>query len=286
MKIWLTVLLVAVLGAAAWYYFQVYQPGLEAERDSAALVQPKPVISQVRPEPEPEPTAAEPEYDFYQSDEPVDVDETPDLPPLAESDAVINETIAGLIGESAARRTIVTDALVSRFVATVDALSSAQVPAIVLPIEPVVGELEATSDESPEYELRTPEGDLIPQYVLDPDNFRRYGNYVEMLEAVNIDDLVANYRSLYPLFQQAWRQLGYGDDDFNARLLEVIEELLETQQSAEPVRLLKPEAVYTFRNQELEALTAGQKTLIRMGSANAARVKAWLRELRAAIEML
>jgi hypothetical protein len=47
-----------------------------------------------------------------------------------------------------------------------------------------------------------------------------------------------------------------------------------------PIRLIKPEAFYLFSDPELEALPAGQKVLLRMGSANAGRVKAKLRVIR------
>ncbi len=52
---------------------------------------------------------------------------------------------------------------------------------------------------------------------------------------------------------------------------------------AGPVRLIKPEAYYLYADKELEALTAGQKVLLRMGPDNAARVKAKLTAIRDAL---
>ena len=46
------------------------------------------------------------------------------------------------------------------------------------------------------------------------------------------------------------------------------------------IYLVKPEAVYLFEDPELEALTAGQKILLRMGPENAMAVKEKLREIR------
>ena len=51
----------------------------------------------------------------------------------------------------------------------------------------------------------------------------------------------------------------------------------------EPLRLVKPEAYYKYVDPQLEALPAGQKILVRLGNSNAARVKAKLREFRAAL---
>ena len=58
---------------------------------------------------------------------------------------------------------------------------------------------------------------------------------------------------------------------------------LKAQASEEPYRLVKPEAVYQFADEELESLSAGQKILLRMGSENAARVKSKLSEFRHAL---
>ena len=60
------------------------------------------------------------------------------------------------------------------------------------------------------------------KYLSDPDNTRRYLAHVEMLEALDTEQFAALYQKNYPLFQQAWRELGYTDSDFNDRLLDVI----------------------------------------------------------------
>ena len=61
---------------------------------------------------------------------------------------------------------------------------------------------------------------------------------------------------------------------------EEIDYLLETPDVPGPVYLAKSEAVYLFEDPELEAMTAGQKVLVRMGSANATLVKEKLTEVK------
>jgi hypothetical protein len=100
------------------------------------------------------------------------------------------------------------------------------------------------------------------------------------MEAVDTGRLVALYVRFYPLFQQAYRELGYPKGYFNDRLVEVIDHLLVTPEITGPIRLTKPWIMYEFADPALEARSAGQKTLIRMGPANALRVKAKLREFR------
>jgi len=110
-------------------------------------------------------------------------------------------------------------------------------------------------NEQPETVIRNEEGDPVPQFVINPANYRRYTPYVELLEAVDTKRLVESYRSHYSLFQEAYRQMGYADGEFNDRLDTTIDELLATPDVSDPVKL-------------------------RMGSANAARVKLKLAEIR------
>ena len=63
----------------------------------------------------------------------------------------------------------------------------------------------------------------------------------------------------------------------------MIDHLLETPDVPGPIYLSKPEAVYLFEDPELEAMTAGQKILVRMGSVNASVVKEKLLELKQGI---
>jgi hypothetical protein len=116
-----------------------------------------------------------------------------------------------------------------------------------------------------------------------PENTARYAPYVRALEAIDAKKLVAVYVRFYPLFQQAYRDLGYPDGHFNDRLVEAIDSLLATPQPAEPVLLERPKVFYVFVDPDLEALPAGQKILVRIGAENAAKAKAKLKEIRAEI---
>jgi hypothetical protein len=117
--------------------------------------------------------------------------------------------------------------------------------------------------------------------VLDPANYRRYARYAEIAERIDAKAVVALYVRLYPLFQQSYRQLGYGDAQFNDRLVQVIDHLLQAPIAPQPVPLAQESAFYTFADPELEARSAGHKALMRMGPENADRIKAKLRQIRA-----
>ena len=84
----------------------------------------------------------------------------------------------------------------------------------------------------------------------------------------------------YPLFQQAYEELGYPDRYFNDRLIEIIDHLLSTPIIKEDIKLVRPKVYYQFTDTKLEELSAGQKILIRIGSKNALQVRERLNSLR------
>ena len=276
MKKWFIVIVVIVLGGAAWYLSSVRKAPVEE------AAPPPPRVTEQAP-----PTVAQPE-----AQQPAPVSpaapaepavEQPVLPPLEESDSLAVETLSGLAGAAAVQQWMVSEDVVPRLVATVDSLSGRQVPASIKAVQGPGGEFQATADEDPASVVLDEAGDPIPQYMLDPVNYQRYSAYVEALESVSAESVAAAYRDYRPLFEEAFAQLGYPEGDFDQRLHAIIDELLATPEVAEPVRLVKPEAYYLYADEELEALTAGQKILIRMGPDNAARVKAKLAEIRDAL---
>ena len=102
----------------------------------------------------------------------------------------------------------------------------------------------------------------------------------------DLSTLAELYRRYYPLFQDAYVNLGYPDGYFNDRLVEVIDHLLETPEISDPVQLVRPHVLYQYRDPQLEALSSGQKLLLRMGQEHASRIKTRLREFRELITSL
>ena len=116
--------------------------------------------------------------------------------------------------------------------------------------------------------------------VISPGNSARYAAYVRIAQAVNAPKLVDAYVRFYPLFQRAYEELGYPKGYFNDRLIETLDDLLAAPDIKGPIKLTQPKVMYEFADPALEARSAGQKIMIRMGGENAARVKAKLREIR------
>ena len=121
------------------------------------------------------------------------------------------------------------------------------------------------------------------ELTIEGDNYNRYGRYIDFANTVSIDDMLIFYLRYYPLFQQAYEELGYPETKFNNRLIEVINHLLETPVMYEEVRLIQPKVFYLFADSSLENLSAGQKLLIRSGPENTIRIKSILKKLQFAL---
>ncbi|HEX8739251.1 MAG TPA: DUF3014 domain-containing protein [Casimicrobiaceae bacterium] len=194
---------------------------------------------------------------------------TTPLPSLADSDAAMKEAIAGVLGRSGGEDVLQFREIVARFVATIDNLPRKTASANRLPVRPATGAL-ATEQSA-------------GAITLSPANSVRYAPYMAVLEAVNVPRLVSAYVHFYPLFQQAYVELGYPGKYFNDRLIVAIDDLLAAPEPSSPVALAQPKIVYTFADPQFEAMSAGQKIMVRIGPDNELRVKAKLREIRKAL---
>ena len=191
------------------------------------------------------------------------------LPSLAESDQPVQKAFADLLGNESVQRFIRPENLVRHIVVTVDNLPEQKVAQRLRPVLPVTGMFGVGGSED--------------EPVLDASNYARYEPMLNLLRSTDTQALIAAYTRYYPLFQEAYESLGHPPEYFNDRLVEVIDHLLEAPDVQGPIALTRPGVLYEYADPKLEALSAGQKVLIRMGSANAATVKTRLRELRSAL---
>jgi hypothetical protein len=196
-------------------------------------------------------------------------DELVSLPDLNDIDAFLRLELVDRFGGQM-DTLLVTDALIDKIVATIDNLPRSHVAERVRPIGRVSGGFTADAQDD-------------GASVLNESNFDRYRTLVDMFTLADPDSVTDVYRRYYPLLQKAYESLGYPNSYFNDRVVEVIDHLLETPDPQEPLRLVRPHVLYEFENPEFEALSSGQKLLLRMGTENAARTKTALEALRARI---
>jgi Protein of unknown function (DUF3014) len=242
------VVVVIGLGIALWYGRTHRQP---TEQPVAAA-------------PPAAPTSETPEIRNPISEEPAD--EKP-LPPLNESDPAIEESLSGIFGRRLEPFLVPKD-IVRNVVVTIDNLPRRKTAVQRWPLKPTAGEFVVSGAED---------------VALSDANYARYTPLVKVVQNADVSQVAGLYRRFYPLFQEAYTDLGYPDAYFNDRLVEVIDHLLATPEVAGPIRLTQPGVFYQFADPTLEERSAGQKLLIRMGPENAATIKDKLSELRKAV---
>jgi len=188
------------------------------------------------------------------------------LPALADSDSTILDALAVLIDNKPLLQIFHTERIIHHIVATIDNLPRKRAPMNVMPVKQASGEFITAGKEA--------------NLTISPQNAARYSPYVKIAQLADAKKLVELYVRLYPLFQQAYEELGYPQLYFNDRLIVALDDLLAAPDIKEPVRLVQPGVYYLFAEPGLEERSSGQRILMRIGSNYATVIKDKLREIR------
>jgi hypothetical protein len=223
------------------------------------------------PPPPPVPMGPEIHHPLPKAPAPPDLEGKP-LAPLNDSDASVVGALTRVANNQALAGLIISSELVRHIVMTIDNLPRSKVATRLLPVKPPSGQFIVTNVDG---------NDLS----VSPANARRYKSYVRLAQTLETQRLIAAYVHFYPLFQQAYEELGYPNQYFNDRVVEAIDDLLAAPDMDGNVKLVQPKVLYLFADPDLEDLSAGQKIMIRMGPENAAAIKAKLREIRRELVM-
>ncbi len=272
---WLSALLVVALLGGAYLHFGLRQPpSPEPAPDTPVAPQAQPMAAATPAEPA-EPTVRYPVETIATEPSPTALE----LPPLAESDGVLQEALVAWLGRTEVLRFLQLDDFIRRVVATTDNLARDHASPMRWPVDPPPGRFGtlALTDTGEE--------------AMAPDNALRYRALLAFIGAIDTRQAVRFYVRHYPLFQQAYEELGYPGRHFNNRLVGVIDHLLATPFPSTPVRVrlvevkgpvpsVRPWVRYEFADPALEALSSGQKILIRIGPDHHQRLHAQLQEIR------
>ncbi|HEY9112558.1 MAG TPA: DUF3014 domain-containing protein [Rhodanobacteraceae bacterium] len=251
------IVVIVIVAVAAWWYF-TRMPGVDFSRHG-----PEP-SAPAKPSTAPAPI----EHPINEAQTGPAPATTAPLPPLDSSDDAAVKALAAIPGAEGLSELLLARGLIPHIVATVDALPRRSIGASILP-------------------MRTPKGVFTPdtrdnQSVLDAKNYARYEPYMKIVEAVDPRTLVTWYVHWYPLFQEAYRQLGYPQGYFNDRLIQAINDMLAAPNARPPVALvMKPDGHYAFADPTWESLSVGQKLMIRIGPEHERTLKSKLRSIRA-----
>jgi len=197
------------------------------------------------------------------------------LPSLDHSDAYVKKALVDLVGRKAVSTFFRLEGAIGRFVATVNNLATDGATTDLWPVNSTPGR----------FETETRDGATVPT----AHNAERYTPFVRFAAGIDTGRAVALYVRLYPLLQRAYEDLGYPGAYLNDRVVAVIDNLLATPNVSGPIRVKRVgldggtvggTGLYLFEDPALEAATAGQKILLRMGTENRSKLMAKLTEIR------
>jgi hypothetical protein len=190
-----------------------------------------------------------------------------DLPNLEldKSDDLLRSLVRDISSYPVLESWMKTRELVRKFVAAVDNIANGLSPR---------AQVDFFTPRGPFKVLRR-DGAFVP----DPSSFSRYDPVADAFISLDARASARLYVSLKPLFQEAYRELGYPDEDFHATLTRAVAELLATPVVEGGVILEKEVASYALADTELEGMSPAQKHLFRMGPENVQVIQTKLRAL-------
>jgi hypothetical protein len=240
-----------VIIVAAVYVIWI-RPGLDGDEVAQTTVEPTPA-----PAATPTPTLAE------------RLSERLAGTTLKTSDVVVRELVSELSSHPKVAVWLANDDLVRRFVAAVDNIANGVSPTTQLGFLRPSGSFQVQQS-----------GDEL---VIDPKSFTRYDLITDVFVSLDTDGTAALYRELEPLIDDAYAEISPPGSRFSDRLEAAFDHLLAvTPPSGDPT-LERKVVTYVYTDEGLESLSAAQRQLLRMGPDNVLRIKAKLRDLKAAL---
>lgn len=188
----------------------------------------------------------------------------PTLPPIAEEklDDAVRRLVAGLSSHPALVKWLATDGLVRRFVVAVDNIAEGKSPRKHLLFLDPRDDLEVSGA-----------GDRV---VIDAVSFKRYDTVAAALGSFDVDGAAEAFVELEPRLDEAYRELGYPDRRFRDTLGRAIGRLLRVPVPRGEIAVRPKLKSYRFSDERLEARSAAEKHLLRMGPKNMETVQAKL----------
>lgn len=194
------------------------------------------------------------------------------LPALNASDGPVRSSLIDLDSSRLLADWLVDEELVRKFVVMVDNMANGQIPRKHSVLKPLKDSFRVREKDD--------------QYYLNGYNFSRYSPYVESLLALDPVELSRLYQHYYPLFQQAYGELGYSRRSFHRRVLVAVDQLLASPVVEGPIELTRPSVMYKYADPQLEQLSDVHKQMLRLGPEKARLLKARLAVLRSLLTRL
>lgn len=192
------------------------------------------------------------------------------LPPLETSDAFVRGVAQALSRHPELARWLAQASLVRTLTAVVDNVASGDSPR---------AHLEFLAPKQRFKAARRPPRQIVP----DPAGFAGYDTFADAIASVDASAAATAYRTLAPLFEAAYLELGHPGGGFPKALERAIQALLAVPVLRADVALVPHAIGFRYEDPALEALTPAQKQFLRIGPRNVRIVQGKLHELQAAL---
>lgn len=187
------------------------------------------------------------------------------LPGLNDSDEFVFESLRALSNGASLIRLLADEQLVRSIVVFVDNVSRGGFPQTGLPYKRIAQEMP----------VRNLDDNL---FVMDASAHERFDQVIDTFVAVDTDQAMILYRTLQPLFQQAYAEIGYRNVDFTDTLRSAINIVLRAPNVEGPYQLVKPSVMYLYADANIENMDEVHKQLVRIGPENTQKLKDKLRQ--------
>ncbi|WNC69673.1 DUF3014 domain-containing protein [Thalassotalea nanhaiensis] len=258
------IILVVVIGSFAYLFFQEDEVELTPVIQEEVIAEPEVIVpvkteTIIEPTPVEVPVEAEIEPEIVQ----------PVLPELDVSDDFVVAKVTEISWRKELLSLMLTDDLVRRIVVFTDNFSRGEMAYSHLPLKPLTGQ----------FAVKPSVDETQDSYQFNESNFTRYADYIELLHSFEPEALASNFIQMKPLFEQAFAELGYPEQNFEQVLNRAIDRVLDFNVPSEQPTLVQPSVVYKYENPEFESLADADKFLLRLGKENLLQLKAIALEL-------
>lgn len=194
-----------------------------------------------------------------------------EVPALPDSDEWLQQVVGQVSSHPQLAEWLVTPELIRGFVVVVDNVAEGTSPA---------KHLEMAAPEA-KFGVRRTEDKIY----IDSASYDRFDLLVDVIDSLDTEGTAELYSAIRPLCEQAYQDLGYPGENFDATLRRAIQRVLATPVVDGPIELERQVTAYEFVDPELEELSPAAKQFLRLGPDNLQRVQAKLRALYRAIEL-
>ncbi len=192
------------------------------------------------------------------------------LPSLDASDSLLRELVGALSQHPLVSRFLATNDLVRTTALAVEQIGDGRTPAGPLKVFRPDSRLGVAGDQSAR---------------IDPRTYTRWDAATSSLVTIRPSDAAQLYVNLKPLFDDAYRELGHPEGDFDRSIVRAIETLKETPTLTSDPELVRRPGYYEYTDPALRSLRPVQKQLLLIGPQNRQRLFEWLNRFTAALDL-